>query len=173
MRDNVAHLPTSPFTSYNYHGKGNVASLLDCVVLGATEVDVDFNANVVTHSDGYLLHGIGGWQDALFSRCTILTAPSFRDRVPIIRDRVTTLCGPGELIDVVVTERGIAIHPRRQDLFDALRGSNLPLRTLAELKAEAEAICGGAPQSARTGDQTIGVVTWVDGTIMDRVQQVA
>jgi citrate lyase subunit alpha/citrate CoA-transferase len=173
LRDNPRHLPTSPFTSYNYHGKGNFASLLDCTVLGATEIDLNFNANVVAHSDGYLLHGIGGWQDALFSRCTILTAPSFRDRVPIIRDRVTTLCGPGELIDVVVTERGIAINPRRQDLFDALRGTKLPLRTLTELKAEAEAICGGAPQPARTGDQTIGVVTWVDGTLIDRVQRVA
>ncbi len=172
LRDHPAHLATSPFTSYNYHGKGNFASLLDCAVLGATEVDVDFNANVVTHSDGLLLHGIGGWQDALFSRCTILTAPSFRDRVPIIRERVTTLCGPGELVDVVVTERGIAINPRRQDLFDALRGSSLPLRSLQELKAEAEAICGGAPALPRTGDRTIGVVSWVDGTIIDRVQQV-
>jgi citrate lyase subunit alpha/citrate CoA-transferase len=172
LRDNPRHLPTSPFTSYNYHGKGNFASMLDCVVLGATEIDLDFNANVVSHSDGYLLHGMGGWQDALFSSCTILTVPSFRDRIPVIRDRVTTLCGPGELIDVVVTERGIAINPRRQDLFDALRGTKLPLRTLAELKAEAESICGGAPQPARLSDQTIGVVTWVDGTLIDSIYQV-
>ena len=172
LRDNPRHLLTSPFTSYNYHSKGNFASLLDCVVLGATEIDLNFNANVVSHSDGYLLHGIGGWQDALFARCTILTAPSFRDRVPIIRDRVTTLCGPGELIDVVVTERGIAINPRRPDLFDALRGSKLPVRTLAELKAEAESICGGAPQPARTDEQPIGVVTWVDGTIIDSIKRV-
>lgn len=55
-----------------------------CAVLGVTEVDVDFNANVVTHSDGAMLHGIGGWQDALFSRCAILAVPTFRDRVPII-----------------------------------------------------------------------------------------
>ncbi len=172
LRHNPAHLATSPFTSYNYHSKGNFASLLDCVVLGATEVDVDFNANVVTHSDGLLLHGIGGWQDALFARCTILTVPTFRDRVPIIRERVTTLCGPGQLIDVVVTERGIAVNPRRQDLFDALRGSSLPLRGLRELKDEAEAICGGPPALPRLDSRTIGVVSWVDGTILDRIQQV-
>ena len=52
MRENPGHQNTSPFTSYNWHGKGNFASMLDCVVLGATEVDVNFNANVVTHSDG-------------------------------------------------------------------------------------------------------------------------
>ena len=172
LRDNPAHVATSPFTSYNYHGKGNFASLLDCVVLGATEVDVDFNANVVTHSDGMLLHGIGGWQDALFGRCTILTVPTFRDRVPVIRDRVTTLCGPGELIDVVVTERGVAVNPRRADLLEALRGSDLPLRSLPELRAEAEAICGGAPARPPLGDCIVGVVSWVDGTLLDSVRQV-
>src|SRR5258708_39904324 len=66
------HVATSPFTSYNYHGKGNFASMVDAVVLGATEVDVHLNANVVTHSDGRLLHGIGGWQNCLFSGCSIL-----------------------------------------------------------------------------------------------------
>ncbi len=89
------HVATSPFTSYNYHGKGNFASMVDAVVLGATEVDVHFNANVVTHSDGRLLHGIGGWQNCLFAGCTILAVPSFRDRIPVIVDEVTTLIGPG------------------------------------------------------------------------------
>ncbi|MCK4295050.1 MAG: citrate lyase subunit alpha, partial [Candidatus Marinimicrobia bacterium] len=68
MRENPNHVDTSPFTSYNYHGKGNFAPILDIVILGATEVDVNFNANVVTHSDGYLLHGIGGWQNCLFGK---------------------------------------------------------------------------------------------------------
>ncbi|MBM3324901.1 MAG: citrate lyase subunit alpha, partial [Calditrichaeota bacterium] len=117
MRENPNHVNTSPFTSYNYHGKGNFASMVDVVVLGATEVDLDFNANVVTHSDGRLLHGIGGWQNCLFSKCTMLPIPSFRDRIPVIVERVTTLCGPGELIDVIITERGIAINPRRHDLM--------------------------------------------------------
>ena len=65
MRENQSHQNTSPFTSYNFHGKGNFASMVDTAVLGATEVDINFNANVVTHSDGYLLHGIGGWQNCL------------------------------------------------------------------------------------------------------------
>jgi len=30
---------------------------------------------------------------------------------PVIVDEVTTVTGPGELIDVVITERGIAINP--------------------------------------------------------------
>ncbi len=172
IASNRHHIATSPFTSYNYHGKGNFASMVDAVVLGATEVDADFNANVVTHSDGRLLHGIGGWQNCLAAGCTILAVPSFRDRIPVIVDQVTTLCGPGELIDVVVTERGIAINPRRQDLINAIKGSKLPIRSLPEIKAEVERICGGKPQRPTRGDRPVAIVKWVDGTVLDSVWQV-
>jgi len=172
MRENPAHQDTSPFTSYNYHGKGNFASILDAVILGATEVDLDFNANVVTHSDGRLLHGIGGWQNCLFGKTVILPIPLFRDRIPVIVDRVTTLTGPGELIDVIVTERGIAINPRRLDLINAVNGMGLPIKTIQELKEEAEKICGGIPEKPKLGDKTVAVIKWVDGTIIDAVKQV-
>ena len=167
------HVATSPFTSYNYHGKGNFASMVDAVVLGATEVDVHFNANVVTHSDGRLLHGIGGWQNCLASGCTILALPSFRDRIPVIVDQVTTLTGPGELIDVIVTERGIAINPLRKDLLDAVKGSKLPIRPIQDIKAEVERICGGKPQRPKPGERPVAVVKWVDGTVLDTVWQTA
>ena len=169
---NPSHVATSPFTSYNFHGKGNFASMVDVVVLGATEVDLQFNGNVVTHSDGRLLHGIGGWQNCLFAGCTILAVPSFRDRIPVIVDNVTTLTGPGELIDVVVTERGIAINPRRKDLIDAVRGSDLPIRPIQEIQKEVQAICGGPPEKARVTDRPVAVVKWVDGTVLDTVWQV-
>jgi citrate lyase subunit alpha/citrate CoA-transferase len=163
------HLPTSPFTSYNFHGKGNFASMVDAVVLGATEVDVNFNGNVVSHSDGRVLHGIGGWQNCLYSKCTILAMPAFRDRIPTIVDEVTTLTGPGELIDVVATERGIAINPLRQDLIDAVKGSGLPIRKIEELKEEVEKICGGKPAKPHLIDEPVAVVKWVDGTVLDTV----
>jgi citrate lyase subunit alpha/citrate CoA-transferase len=166
------HVATSPFTSYNFHGKGSFASMVDVVVLGATEVDRHFNANVVTHSDGRLLHGIGGWQNCLAAGCTILAVPSFRDRIPVIVDEVTTITGPGELIDVVATERGIAINPRRQDLLDALRGSDLPLRPIEEIQAEVERICGGKPRRPAPTDRPVAIVKWVDGTVIDTVWQV-
>jgi citrate lyase subunit alpha/citrate CoA-transferase len=173
MRENPSHVNTSPFTSYNFHGKGNFASMVDCVVLGATEVDVNFNANVVTHSDGKLLHGIGGWQNCLASRCTILPIPSFRDRIPVLVDEVTTLCGPGELIDVIVTERGIAINPRREDLIEAVSGSDLPIRRIEEIKSEVEEICGGPPAPPSFGDRVVAAIKWVDGTVIDCVRQLA
>jgi citrate lyase subunit alpha/citrate CoA-transferase len=172
MRENPTHVNTSPFTSYNYHGKGNFASMLDCVVLGATEVDVNFNANVVTHSDGYLLHGIGGWQNCLFSKCTILPIPAFRDRIPVLVDEVTTLVGPGELIDVIVTERGLAINPLRDDLMEAVAGSDLPIRPIGDIKAEVEALVGGHPEPPDLGDEVVAAIEWVDGTVIDSVRKV-
>lgn len=172
MRDNPRHQHTSPFTSYNYHGKGCFASMVDVAILGATEVDVDFNANVVTHSDGRLLHGIGGWQNCLAANCTILAVPAVRDRIPVLVDRVTTLCGPGELIDVVATERGIAVNPRRTDLLDALKanGSRLPIRPIEQIKTEIEEICGGPPAPPKSDGRIVAAIKWVDGTVIDCVR---
>jgi citrate lyase subunit alpha / citrate CoA-transferase len=171
MRENANHVWTSPFTSYNYHSKGNFSGMVDVVVLGATQIDLHFNGNVVTHSDGYLLHGIGGWQNCLFSKTVILPVPLFRDRIPVLVDEVTTLCGPGEMIDVVVTERGIAVNPLRQDLIDKCKGSGLPLRSIEDLKNEGEKICG-KPAKPRFKEKVVAIVKWVDGTVLDAVHQV-
>jgi citrate lyase subunit alpha/citrate CoA-transferase len=172
MAENPGHTWTSPFTSYNYHGKGNFAGQVDVVILGATEVDMNFNANVVSHSDGYLLHGIGGWQNCLFSKTVILPVPLFRDRIPVIKDRVTTLCGPGELIDVIVTERGIAINPLRKDLIAAVKDSDLPIVSIRELKEIADSICG-IPEEPQLDDDPIAIIKWVDGTVIDMVRKVS
>lgn len=171
MREDPRHVNTSPFTSYNFHGKGNFASMVDVAVLGATEVDLGFNGNVVTHSDGRLLHGIGGWQNCLTARVAMLLVPSFRDRIPVVVDEVTTLCGPGELIDVVVTERGIAVNPRREDLLAAVSGSDLPIRPIEDLKAELDRICG-VPTTPERSEEPVAVVKWVDGTVLDTVWRV-
>ena len=171
MAENPAHTWTSPFTSYNYHSKGNFAGMVDVVILGATEVDLNFNANVVTHSDGYLLHGIGGWQNCLFSKTVILPVPLFRDRIPVIKEEVTTLCGPGELIDVIVTERGIAVNPIRTDLIEKVKNSGLPLKSIEELYNEGIKICG-VPAKPKTGEKIIAGIKWVDGTLIDVVREV-
>jgi citrate lyase subunit alpha/citrate CoA-transferase len=173
IRENPSHVNTSPFTSYNFHGKGNFASIVDVAVLGATEVDINFNANVVTHSDGYLLHGIGGWQNCLYSKCSIMAIPSFRDRIPVIVDEVTTLCGPGELVDVIITERGIAINPKRKDLIAAVKNSNLPIKSIKQIRDEVYNICGGAPAKPKLNkNKVVAIVKWVDGTVLDSVFQV-
>jgi citrate lyase subunit alpha/citrate CoA-transferase len=98
--------------------------------------------------------------------------PAFRDRIPVIVDEVTTLTGPGELIDVVVTERGMAINPRRQDLLDAVRDSDLPIRSIHEIKEEIEALVGGPAAKPDLVDRPVAVIKWVDGTVIDTVWEV-
>ncbi len=171
IEQNPNHIPYPVFNAYNYHSKGNLTTMMDIMILGATEIDTGFNGNVVTHSDGLLLHGIGGWQNCLHARNVIIPVPLFRDRIPVIVDHVTTLCGPGELIDVIVTERGIAINPRRQDLIDSVRGKGLPLVTIEELKDTAEKICG-RPEKAAFDEKVVAAIKWVDGTVIDAVRKV-
>ncbi len=171
IENNPNHIPYPVFNAYNYHSKGNLTSMMDIMILGATEVDVNFNGNVVTHSDGLLLHGIGGWQNCLHAKNVILPVPLFRDRMPVIKDAVTTITGPGSMVDVVVTERGIAVNPKRTDLIEKIEAAGLPLKTIEELKAEAEAICG-VPDKPELDDEIVAVIKWVDGTIIDAVYKV-
>jgi citrate lyase subunit alpha/citrate CoA-transferase len=74
---NPNHVQYPVFNAYNYHSKGNLTSMMDIMILGATEIDTGFNGNVVTHSDGYLLHGIGGWQNCLHARNVIIPVPCY------------------------------------------------------------------------------------------------
>ena len=171
ITNNKNHHQYPVFNAYNFHSKGNLTSMMDIMILGATEVDVNFNGNVVTHSDGYLLHGIGGWQNCLHAKNVILPIPLFRDRIPVIKDEVTTICGPGEMIDIIVTERGIAINPKRTDLIEKLKNSSLPIKTIHELKEEAEAICGKS-QKPNISDEIVAAIKWVDGTVIDVVRKV-
>ena len=90
----------------------------------------------------------------------------------MIFDEVTTLTGPGELIDVVVAELGITINPKRSDLLDAVKAKDLPLRPIEAIKAEVEGICGGKLVKPELGDRPRAVVKWVDGTMLDTVWQV-
>ncbi len=171
LRDNPNHIPIGVFDSYDFHAKGNLTVMMDVIVLGSTEVDVNFNANCVTHSDGRMLHGIGGFQNCMIAKCTILAVPSFRDRIPVIKDEVTTLVAPGELVDVIVTERGICINPLRKDLIKATKNSGLPIRDIKDLKKEVDQICG-IPAKPKLSDEAVAVVEWIDGTILDTIRKV-
>jgi len=170
LRDHPRHIETNPFVSYDYHTKGCFARILKVSVLGATEIDLDFNVNVNTHSDGWLLHGIGGFTDAADAQVTMITAPLVRSRLPIVLDRVTTVTAPGEMIDVVVTEYGIAVNPRRQELLDRLKGSNLPLKPIEELRDIALKL-SGAPEKPVFTDRVVAVIEFRDGTIIDAVRE--
>ena len=146
---------------------------LDVVFLGGTEVDVDFNVNVNTHSDGRLLHGIGGHQDtAAGADVTIILTPLTRKTNPIIRDRVTTITTPGEAVDVVVTDHGMAINPRRRDLLKLVEGKDLPLKTIEELRDIAYDAVGRPEPPLVDRSKVVGLIHWLDGTVIDTVFKV-
>jgi citrate lyase subunit alpha/citrate CoA-transferase len=173
LRNNPMHAEINPYRFANPHTGSAVVQSLDTCFLGATEVDVDFNVNVNTHSDGRLLHGTGGHSDAAEgSRVTIVFAPVSRKGNPIIRKRVTTVSTPGEAIDVLVTDRGIAVNPLSGWILDRLKDSMLHLRTIAELEEEscAEASCPPVPPRVDEED-VVAVIEYRDGTILDVVHR--
>jgi len=172
LREDAAHVIMDPGMYANYDSRGCATYMLDAAFLGATEVDLDFNVNVNTHSDGLLLHGIGGHQDvAAGAAMTMITIPTLRGRIPVIVDQVTTVTSPGEVIDVIVTERGIAVNPRREDLKGQFLGAELLVRSLEEIKAEADALVRPVAKPV-FGDELIAAVEWRDGTVIDVVRKV-
>lgn len=65
----------------------------------------------------------GGHSDtAAGAKLAVIVVPLIRGRLPMIRDKVQTVITPGESIDVIVTERGVAINPKRTDLLEKLKG---------------------------------------------------
>jgi len=172
LREDTNHVIMDPGHYANYDSRGCSTYMLDAAFLGATEVDLAFNVNVNTHSDGQLLHGIGGHQDvASGAKMTVITIPSLRGRLPVIVERVTTVTTPGEVVDVVVTERGIAVNPRREDLKERFLAAGLPVRELAEIKAEADRLTQ-PPRRPIFGDEVVAIIEWRDGTVIDAVRRV-
>jgi citrate lyase subunit alpha / citrate CoA-transferase len=142
------------------------------VILGATEVDVHFNVNVNTESSGYLLHNTGGHTDtAAGAKLAIVVAPSIRGRLPIIRDEVTTITTPGETVDVVVTERGIAVADRHEDLAKELARRKLPVKEIGQLHREICALTG-VPRPVEFTDDIVALIEYRDGSIIDVVRRV-
>ncbi len=153
------------------NSKGRTVDNLDVVVLGATEVDTNFNVNVNTHSDGRMLHGIGGHQDtAAGARFTIITIPLYRKKNPIIREKVTTITTPGDVVDAIVTNEGIAINPIRKDIIDKVKGK-IDIKRIEELKNKAYNVTG-PPEKLNLGEEIVGIVKWIDGTVLDNIRVV-
>ncbi len=169
---NPDHLEISADMYANPFNAGAVVNRLDCVILGATEVDTDFNVNVNTESNGYLLHNTGGHSDtAAGAKLAIIVAPSIRGRLPIIRDAVTTVTTPGETVDVIVTERGIVVNDRHPGLKEELTRRRAPVKDIRELRDE---ICRvtGEPRPLEFEDEIVGLVEYRDGSIIDVIRKV-
>lgn len=151
---------------------GCAAHQLDVVVLSALEIDLDFNVNVITGSDGVIRGASGGHSDtAAGASCAIIVAPLIRGRIPSILDRVNTIVTPGHIVDVLVTDQGIAVNPLRKDIEQNLKTAGIPVVSIDELKAKAERIVG-KPDLIQWEDKIVGVVKYRDGSVIDVIRQV-
>lgn len=151
---------------------GSAVNLLDAVVLSALEVDTDFNVNVLTGSDGVIRGAIGGHPDTAFGAAlAVIVCPLVRGRIPCVVNKVNTVVTPGKTVDVVVTDYGIAVNPRRWKLRQRLLDAGIPLCTIEELQQKAEQIVG-VPEPIQYTDKVVGVVTYRDGSVMDLIYQV-
>jgi citrate lyase subunit alpha/citrate CoA-transferase len=172
LRRNPGHREISASLYASPYNRGVVVNMLDCVILGATEVDVDFNVNVNTESSGYLLHNTGGHCDAAAgAKLAIVVAPSMRGRLPIIRDAVTTVTTPGETVDVIVTERGICVADKHVDLKKELLRRNMPLKDIRQFREEITQITG-EPRAVEFEDDVVAIIEYRDGSIIDVVRRV-
>ncbi len=173
LHKNPAHIEMSA-SMYADPWTDCMTNYLDVVFLGATEVDVNFNVNCMTDSNGILMGASGGHSDtAAGAKCTVIVVPLIRGRLPMILDSVQTVITPGDSIDVIVTDRGIAINPRRQDLIEKFKDSNLPLYTIEELQAMAYALVG-KPNDVKVSDRdedVVAIVEYRDGTIIDVIRK--
>ena len=172
LRDNPRHREISALQYAAPTGRSAVVDSLDVVILGATQIDTDFNVNVHTDSNGYIMGGSGGHSDtAAGAKLSMIIAPMFRARLPIVTDKVTCISTPGKDIDVLVTQGGIAVNPRREDLQEKLRAAGLPLVEIGELKEKTERITG-APAPCTKGDRVVAEVIGRNGDLQDVIYNV-
>ncbi len=151
--------------------KGCAVNKLNVVILSALEVDTDFNVNVITGSDGIIRGASGGHSDtAVGSGLSIIVAPLVRGRTATVIDRVKTVITPGSTVDVVVTDRGIAVNPRRPEIRERLIKCKLPVYPIDQLKNKAEKIVG-VPDPILFDDRIVALVEYRDGTIIDTIRQ--
>lgn len=167
---NANHHKISADLYANPNNPNHIAGKLDAVILGASEIDLDFNVNVTTGSDGVILGGSGGHADtAAGAKLTIIVSKLFNARISCLVDEVRTVTTPGETVDVLVTERGIAVNPRRRDLIGKLKAeTNLEIKTIGELKEISDKMIGKPRRRPRTG-KTVGISMYRDGTVLDLI----
>lgn len=172
LRDDPKHKEVSANEYASPDEPGAATKFLDIVILSALEVDTNFNVNVLVGSDGIIRGAIGGHPDtAADSALSIVVCPLLRGRIPCIVDEVTTLITPGPTVDVVVTEYGVAVNPRRPDLAERLAAAGLRIVTLESLLERALHVIG-TPAPLPFGDKVVGVVMNRNGEVMDVIRNI-
>ena len=166
------HYEMSASQYANPANKGAFVNKLDFVVLAALEIDTGFNVNVLTGSDGILRGAPGGHPDtAAGSKVCIIVTPLTRGRMATVCEKVVTVTTPGDCVDVLVTDYGIAVNPLRQDLIECLDNAGIPHVSIESLKEKAYSLVG-RPDDLEWEDKVVAVLEARDGTILDVVRKI-
>jgi citrate lyase subunit alpha/citrate CoA-transferase len=172
-KTNVLEIDNAVYS--NMYAKGCMLDRLNFGVLGALEIDTDFNLNILTGSSGEMMGGLGGGPDvADGADISIVTLPVVRGRTPSIVPRVFTCCTPGDSIAAVVTEAGIALNPKHKHcktLKEDLTAANLKLVSIEALCDLAYSITG-TPKPIECTDKIVAIVEYRDGTVIDVIRQI-
>ena len=172
IRDNPNHYEISASEYANPANKGAFVNKLDYVVLASLEVDVHFNCNVVVGSDGMITGAQGGHPDtAAGSKVCIIVTPLTRGRMATVCEHVVTVTTPGDCVDVLVTDYGIAVNPLRQDLIECLDNAGIKHVPIEELKEKAYSLVG-RPDDLEWENKVVAVLEARDGTILDVVRKI-
>ncbi len=172
IKSDPRHQEISAMQYASPSSRSAVVDSLDVVILGATEIDTDFNVNVHTDSNGYIMGGSGGHSDAAAgAKLSMIIAPMFRARLPIVTDRVTCISTPGKDIDVLVTQGGIAVNPKNTELKKSLVNAGLPVIDIKELKEKTERVTG-KPEKLPKGDRVVAQVIGREGDVLDNIYNV-
>ncbi len=172
LKNNRFHQQIDASYYASYVNRGAAVNQLDFVILSALEIDTDFNINVLTGSDGVIRGAIGGHPDtAAGASLSVVVAPLLRGRIPTIVVKVNTVVTPGCTVDVVVTDQGVAVNPRRPEIKERLEAAGIPVFTIDQLRARAERIVG-VPEPIQYEDRVVGVVMYRDNSVIDVIRQV-
>ena len=172
QKNNRFHQQIDASVYASYLNRGAAVNELDFVILSALEIDTDFNVNVMTGSDGVIRGAIGGHPDtAAGASLSVVVAPLTRGRIPTIVDKVNTVVTPGSVVDVVVTDQGLAVNPNRPEIKALLEEAGLPVTTIEALRDRCERIVG-KPEPIKYKDRIVGVVMYRDNTVIDVIHQI-
>ena len=172
IRTNPNHYEMTASEYANPANKGAFVNKLDFVVLAALEVDIDFNVNVITGSDGVLRGAPGGHPDtAEGAKCCVIVTPLTRGRMATICEHVVTVTTPGDCVDVVVTDYGTAVNPARKDIIAALDAAGIKHVPIKQLQEKAYSLVG-KPDDLQWKDKVVAILEARDGTILDVVREI-
>lgn len=87
----------------------------------------------------------------------------------IVVDKVLTVSTPGESVDFLVTQYGIAVNPRRPELREALERAHLPVADIHELRKLAQTLNGPAAPFVPKRERVVAQVLGRDSQVQDLI----